>query len=849
MTLTAAYDAAKSAASQASVDTIDGILDDLHGTDIPAIKTETAAIKAKTDNLPASPANEATLTTLHGHIDDILGDTAEIQGELADGGRTDLLIDGIKAKTDNLPTDPADESALEAAITAAHGTTDGKVDAMALVVANIHDTDLPAVKTETAAIKAKTDNLPADPADESLLEAAIAAVQAKTDNLPADPADESSIEAAITAAHGTTDGKVDAMASVIGNIHDTDLPAVKSETAAIKAKTDNLPASPANEATLTTLHGHIDDILGDTAEFQAELADGGRTDLLIDGIKAKTDNLPADPADESAIEAAITAAHSTTDTKLNTIDGILDDLHDTHLPAIKSETAAIKAKTDNLPASPAAVGSAMTLSAAYDAAKSAASQASVDVVDGILDDLHGTDLPAVKAETAAIKAKTDNLPADPADESAIEAAITAAHATTDGKIDTVDGIVDTIASAVADIHDTDLPAVKTETAAIKVVTDNLAGMYETDGPVKRFTANSLELGPVTESGESVTDWTVGEREQIRSALGVDGDKAAATGGQLQALDTVADAIKAKTDNLPADPADESAIEAAITAAHATTDEKIDTVDGNVDTIASEVADIHDTDLPAVKTETAAIKVVTDNLAGMYETDGELKRFTANALEQAPTGGGEGTSDWSVGEKEQIRSALGVDGDKAAATGGQLQALDTVADAIKAKTDNLPADPADESAIEAAITAAHATTDGKIDTIDGLVDNIHDTDLPAVKTETAAIKAKTDNLPADPADESAIEAAIAAAHATTDGKLDTVDGIVDAIKLETAAIQAKTDNLPADPADESAVEAAIEAAHATTDGKINTVNNLLDDLHDTAFTGNQGRDSSYQSQDR
>ena len=39
---------------------------------------------------------------------------------------------------------------------------------------------------------------------------------------------------------------------------------------------------------------------------------------------------------------------------------------------------AIKAKTDNLPASPAAVGSAMTLTSAYDAAKTAATQTSVD---------------------------------------------------------------------------------------------------------------------------------------------------------------------------------------------------------------------------------------------------------------------------------------------------------------------------------------------------------------------------------------------------------------------------------------------------------------------------------------
>lgn len=42
--------------------------------------------------------------------------------------------------------------------------------------------------------------------------------------------------------------------------------------------------------------------------------------------------------------------------------------------------AAVKAKTDNLPASPAAVGSAMTLTTAYDPAKTAATQASVNAL-------------------------------------------------------------------------------------------------------------------------------------------------------------------------------------------------------------------------------------------------------------------------------------------------------------------------------------------------------------------------------------------------------------------------------------------------------------------------------------
>jgi hypothetical protein len=60
----------------------------------------------------------------------------------------------------------------------------------------------------------------------------------------------------------------------------------------------------------------------------------------------------------SAYDAAKTAASQTS---VDTLAGYVD-----------TEVAAIKAKTDNLPASPAAVGSAMTLTAAYDAAKTAA---------------------------------------------------------------------------------------------------------------------------------------------------------------------------------------------------------------------------------------------------------------------------------------------------------------------------------------------------------------------------------------------------------------------------------------------------------------------------------------------
>ena len=75
---------------------------------------------------------------------------------------------------------------------------------------------------------------------------------------------------------------------------------------------------------------------------------GSYVNASIAAVKAKTDNLPSDPADASDISAAFSTVNAT----LATIDGRLD-----------TEIPAIKAKTDLIPASPAATGDAMTLTA------------------------------------------------------------------------------------------------------------------------------------------------------------------------------------------------------------------------------------------------------------------------------------------------------------------------------------------------------------------------------------------------------------------------------------------------------------------------------------------------------
>jgi len=116
------------------------------------------------------------------------------------------------------------------------------------------------------------------------------AIKAKTDNLPADPADDSDIDAQLA----TIDAVVDA----------------------IKAVTDNLPDGGALSDLAT--------VLADTSELQTDWTDGGRLDLLLDAIKAKTDNLPADPADDSDIDAQL----ATIDAVVDAIKAVTDSLND-----------------------------------------------------------------------------------------------------------------------------------------------------------------------------------------------------------------------------------------------------------------------------------------------------------------------------------------------------------------------------------------------------------------------------------------------------------------------------------------------------------------------------------------
>lgn len=235
---------------------------------------------------------------------------------------------------------------------------------------------------------------------------------------------------------------------------------------------------------------------------------------------------------------------------------------------------------------------------------------------------------------------------------------------------------------------------------------------------------------------------------------------------LATVDTVVDSIKAVTDLLP----DAGALTSLATAAAlSTVDTNVDTLLTNIGTpIGTTIADQLSDSYTAIQqvanvtdmlvhtsgklwvlddngnplpnaSDVAAIKAVTDKLDDTLEDDGGTYRFTTNALEQAPSGGGGGGLD-AAG----VRAAIGlasanldtqlsgintnIDGVET-----KIDTIDGVADAIKAKTDNLPSDPADQSLIMAAID--DLPTNAELATALGTAD---DAVLSAVATIDTAV---------------------------------------------------------------------------------------------------------------
>jgi hypothetical protein len=334
--------------------------------------------------------------------------------------------------------------------------------------------------------------------------------------------------------------------------------------------------------------------------------------------------------------------------------------------------------------------------------------------------------------------------------------------------------------------------VDTEVGAIKTVTDKLDTALELDGAVYRYTTNALEQAP-TGGGGAPTAATIADAvwDELLSGHTTAGSAGAALIGAGSAGDPWSAMLPGSYgagsagyligNNLDAqvssrstygggDTAGTTELLVRIPSAFTITSGKVDVNDktGFALTSAYDAAKTAST-----QASNDLIKAVTDKLNTALEVDGPVYRYTTNALEQAPTGGGGAADPWltllpgayGAGTAGKI---LGTNLDVAVST----RATQASVDGVAAKTGNLPSDPADASDI----TAQFATVNSNLTTISGYID-----------TEVGAIKAKTDNLPSDPADASDI----ALSFNTVNNKLDVIDDYVD---TEIAAIKAKTDQL-------------------------------------------------------
>jgi hypothetical protein len=335
-----------------------------------------------------------------------------------------------------------------------------------------------------------------------------------------------------------------------------------------KLLSDNLNATVSSRASQTSVDT-VDDFL----------------DTEIAAIKAKTDNLPTDPADASDIAASFSGVN----TKLDTIDDFLD-----------TEIAAIKTKTDFLPSATAGTAGGLFI---------AGTNAATTVnFTGNLSGSVGSVTGAVGSVTGAVASVT--------------AGVTLAAATHTG------AVIPTVTNL------TNLPSIPANwLTAAGIAAGALNG--KGDWPVGKtgysltqaFPANfsildisvAGEVTAVGGGGGGTADWTDDEKTAMRSILGIPISGTTPTDPTSGILDTIRDqavAIKLKTDLLPADPADASDVSAAI----AVTNGKVDAVQADTNDIQTRlptalVGGRMDSNLGAINNDTATVTALKRGVDG------------------------------------------------------------------------------------------------------------------------------------------------------------------------------------------------------------------------------------------
>lgn len=304
----------------------------------------------------------------------------------------------------------------------------------------------------------------------------------------------------------TATGSISALAGAISTLTAA---GVRSELATELNRIDATISSRSSQTSVDTLAGYVD----------TEVA----------AIKAKTDLITTFPTNFSslAIAAGTGAVTVNNDAFGNTL--VITNLAsqtsvDTLASYVDTEVAAIKAKTDNLPAAPAAVGDIPTANQNRDALLNALPSA------GYVNGSFGDRMLISTSDQREVAVTGSNHIA--ADIHEFQAGVITAGDFAAGAID---------ANALAADAATEIANAVAATQALS----RLDSMIESDGAGQfRFDTIALSMGA---GGAGGTDWTANERTAIRSILGFDSN------GTVS-LPTVGvmDAIKDKTDLITSD---------------------------------------------------------------------------------------------------------------------------------------------------------------------------------------------------------------------------------------------------------------------------------------------------------
>jgi len=329
--------------NESKLDVIDGIVD---------------TILLDTAEMQGDLANGGRLDVI---FDAILADTDELQGDWVNGGRLDLLLDRAVAAAEGVKSDWDDGGRLDVIldeIQANVDTNEGKIDiidgnvdqieAMLGALADAASADYGTDKS----LMAMARKLGADIADlDGDLVTAVAALVGHHDDTQSDI---STLSALVTSETDAIDTAVSNLASQVTSDTDAidaaivaldavvdagfaaaqvDLDAILADTIDIQSVTDDwkdggrldlildeIQANvDTNEGKIDTIDANVDLILADTAEMQADLANGGRLDVLIDRAVAAAEAAENDLANATDGLGALKAGIDANQTDLNTI--------------------------------------------------------------------------------------------------------------------------------------------------------------------------------------------------------------------------------------------------------------------------------------------------------------------------------------------------------------------------------------------------------------------------------------------------------------------------------------------------------------------------------------------------